>query len=200
MAENGARRADRSKSYGGRGKPESRGRSRRPKQELAGDCRGEGSTKRQGSGIKQSGFVAGSARLAILPAATAKELGAFVGASVAPGARVITDGFDGYVDLGQDFRHYSVVQGAAKNAETILPVIHVLFSNIKAWLNGTFHGVSAKHLPRYATEWTYRFNRRGRIDELADFVLRRAVDCRTITYRQLVDGLQPQGAIPVSSG
>ena len=61
-------------------------------------------TKRQGSGIKQSGFVAGSARLAILPAATAKELGAFVGASVAPGARVITDGFDGYVDLGQDFR------------------------------------------------------------------------------------------------
>ena len=150
--------------------------------------------------IKQSGFVAGSARLAILPAATAKELGAFVGASVAPGARVITDGFDGYVDLGQDFRHYSVVQGAAKNAETILPVIHVLFSNIKAWLNGTFHGVSAKHLPRYATEWTYRFNRRGRIDELADFVLRRAVDCRTITYRQLVDGLQPQGAIPVSSG
>ena len=68
-----------------------------------------------------------------------------------------------------------MVQGAAKNAETILPVIHVLFSNIKAWLNGTFHGVSAKHLPRYATEWTYRFNRRGRIDELADFVLRRAV-------------------------
>ncbi len=157
-------------------------------------------TKRQGSGIKQSGFVAGNARLAILPAATAKELGAFVGASVALGARVITDGFDGYVDLGQDFRHYSVVQGEAKNAETILPVIHVLFSNVKAWLNGTFHGVSAKHLPRYATEWAYRFNRRGRITELADFVLRRAVDCRTITYRQLIDGLQPQRATPASSG
>ncbi len=61
-------------------------------------------------------------------------------------------------------------------------------------------GGYAKHLPRHATEWTYRFNRRRRIDELADFVLRRAVDCRTITYRQLVDGLQPQGAIPVSSG
>ena len=25
-----------------------------------------------------------------------------------------------------------------------------LFSNVKTWLNGTFHGVSAKHLPRYA--------------------------------------------------
>jgi hypothetical protein len=33
-----------------------------------------------------------------------------------------------------------------------LPIVHVLFSNVKTWLNGTFHGVSAKHLPRYARE------------------------------------------------
>ncbi len=39
---------------------------------------------------------------------------------------VITDGFDGYIDLGQDFRHYSMIQGSAKNTETILPVILVL--------------------------------------------------------------------------
>ena len=61
-----------------------------------------------------------------------------------------------------DFRHYSVVQGATKSAETILLVIHMLFSNVKTWLNGTYHGVGAKLLPRYATEWTDRFNRRGR--------------------------------------
>jgi hypothetical protein len=30
-----------------------------------------------------------------------------------------------------------------------MPIIHILFSNLKAWLNGTFHGVSTKHLPRY---------------------------------------------------
>ncbi len=132
--------------YGGRGKRSSRGRSLADpnKSLLVIAVEKIPATKRQGSGIKQSGFVAGKARLAILPAATAKELGGFVGAAVAPGARVIAHGFDGYVDLGQDFRHYSVVQGEAKNAETILPVIHVLFSNIKAWLNGTFHGVSAR--------------------------------------------------------
>jgi hypothetical protein len=28
------------------------------------------------------------------------------------------------------------------------PIIHTLFSNINAWLVGTHHGVSAKHLPR----------------------------------------------------
>ena len=78
--------------YGGRGKPESRGRSLADpnKSLLVIAVEKVPATKRQGSGIKQSGFVAGSARLAILPAATAKELGAFVGASVAPGARVIT--------------------------------------------------------------------------------------------------------------
>jgi hypothetical protein len=36
-----------------------------------------------------------------------------------------------------------------------------LFSTIKAWLIGTHHGVSAKHLPRYLREWVYRFNRRN---------------------------------------
>lgn len=188
--------------YGGRGKPESRGRSLADpnKSLLVIAVEKVPVSERQGDGIKGSGFVAGNARLAILPAASAEELGTFVGASVKPGARVITDGFNGYNDLGQDFRHYAVIQGAGKNAETVLPVIHVLFSNIKTWLNGTFHGVSAKHLARYAREWTYRFNRRGRITDLADFVLRRAVRCRTITYRQLVDGLQPQGVLPALSG
>ena len=56
----------------------------------------------------------------------------------------------------------------------MLPIVHVLFSNVKTWLNGTFHGVSAKHLPRYAREWNYRFNRRRRIADLTDFLLRRA--------------------------
>jgi hypothetical protein len=40
-----------------------------------------------------------------------------------------------------------------------------------SWLNGTFHGVSAKHLPCYAREWNYRFNRRRRIADLSHFLL-----------------------------
>ncbi len=46
----------------------------------------------------------------------------------------------------------------------------------------------------------FRFNRRDRIAELADLMLRRTVDCPSITYRQLVDGLQPQDATLASSG
>jgi hypothetical protein len=71
---------------------------------------------------------------------------------------------------------------------------YYLFSNIKAWLVGTHHGVSAKHLPRYLREWSYRFNRRNLPDELDGYLIRRAVECATITYDQLKAGTLPDGA------
>ena len=40
-----------------------------------------------------------------------------------------------------------------------MPVVHVLFSNVKTWLGGTDHGVGAMPLPRRAREWYDRFNR-----------------------------------------
>src|SRR6516164_1584390 len=155
---------------------------------------------RRGEGIKKSHFVAGSARIAVLPAATAADLGGFVRGAAKPGARIITDGLKSYDGLADSFRHYSIVQNGGKNADAVLPIVHVLFSNVKTWLNGTFHGVSAKHLPRYAREWNYRFNRRRRIADLTDFLLRRAAARPTITYRQLVDGAQINGALPALTG
>ena len=136
----------------------------------------------------------------ILPAANAHELGGFVRAAVRPGSHLVSDDFKGYAGLHGAYRHHPVTQGEGKNAERLMPIVHVLFSNVKTWLNGTYHGVSAKHLPRYAREWNYRFNRRTGIADLADFVLQRAVAQPTITYRQLIDGLQPEGALPALSG
>ena len=45
-------------------------------------------------------------------------------------------------------------------AEAFLPISHLVFSNLKTWLNGIHHGVSAKHLQAYLNEFTFRFNRR----------------------------------------
>ncbi len=121
-------------------------------------------------------------------------------AAVRPGSRRISDDFKGYAGLHDANRHHPVVQGEGRNAERFMPIVHVLFSNVKTWLNGTYHGVSAKHLPRYAREWNYRFNRRAGIADLADFVPRRAMARPTITYTELVNGLQPQGALPALTG
>jgi hypothetical protein len=145
---------------------------------------------------RQHGFFAGDARVAVLPAATGAELGAFLKANVAANSHLLTDGFAGYrrVDLGEYLKHTPVVQGASTNAGQFFPIIHTLFSNIKAWLVGTHHGVSAKHLPRCLREWSYRFNRRNLPDGLDHYLIRRAVECATITYDQLTTGAMPAGA------
>ena len=136
--------------YGGRGKPASRGRGLTDpnKSLMAIAVETIPASPRQGKGIKKSRFVAGSARIAVLPAATAADLGDFVRSNAKPGARIITDGLKSYDGLADGFRHYPIVQDGGKNADAVLPVVHVLFSNVKTWLNGTFHGVSAKNLPR----------------------------------------------------
>jgi transposase-like protein len=144
-------------------------------------------------GINRQGYIAGGARIAVLPNATAVQLGSFIRANVRAGTQIISDGFTGYARL-DGYYHSPIVQGTGANAGVNMPVVHKLFSNIKTWLNGTYHGVSTKHLPRYLREWSYRFNRRGRIDELDTSLLRRAVNKFTITYNQLVAGMKVAGA------
>ena len=147
---------------------------------------------------RQHGFYAGSIRIAVLPAATADELGAFIKSNVAAKSHLLTDGFKGYqgrdAALGDHLKHTAVIQDGGANAAEFFPIIHTVFSNIKAWLVGTHHGVSAKHLPRYLREWAYRFNRRNLSDSIAPYLIRRAVECATITYEQIVDGIDTQGA------
>jgi transposase-like protein len=147
---------------------------------------------------RQHGFFAGNARIAVLPAATGAELGAFLKANVAAQSHLLTDGFAGYrggdAGLSEHLKHTPLIQGEAANAGAFFPIIHTLFSNIKAWLVGTHHGVSAKHLPRYLREWSYRFNRRNLPDGLDGYLIRRAVECATITYDQLKTGTLPGGA------
>ena len=47
--------------------------------------------------------------------------------------------------------------GDPEVAEELMPIIHLVFSNLKNWLSGIHHGVSAKHLQAYLNEFTFRF-------------------------------------------
>src|SRR5215472_2477996 len=141
-----------------------------------------------------------ASRIAVLPAATGAELGAFLKANVAANSHQLTDGFASYpgrdADLAEHFKHTPVIQDASANAGEFFPIIHTLFSNLKAWLV-THHGVSGKHLPRYLREWSYRFNCRNLPDGLDRYLIQRAVECATITYDQLTAGVIPAGAARV---
>ena len=121
---------------GGRGGPNSRGRStKNPDKSLvvaavekvAAPKNRKG---KHGHAVKrQHGFLAGGARIAVLPAATGAELGAFLKANLAAGSHLLTDGFAGYrgrdADLGEHLKHTPVVQDAPANAGEFFPIIHI---------------------------------------------------------------------------
>lgn len=112
---------------------------------------------------RRGGRYAGRLRLEIIPNRSAKAMCGFVEEAVAPGAMVVTDAAPGYATLAaRGYEHLPVVEGSdPKVAEEFLPIVHLVFSNLKAWLQGTHHGrVEPKHLQTYLNEFTFRFNRR----------------------------------------
>ena len=119
--------------------------------------------KRVGSlNKRKNGRYAGRVRLALVPDRSAQSLGGFIESTVAPGTRIITDDWSGYASLGKHgYDHVSIAErGDPQVAEEFMPIIHLVFSNLKTWLRGIHHGVSPQHLQAYLNEFTFRFNRR----------------------------------------
>ncbi len=46
-------------------------------------------------------------------------------------------------------------------AHVVLPWIHRMFSNLKRWALGVYHGLRREHLQAYLDEFVFRFNRRS---------------------------------------
>lgn len=95
-------------------------------------------------------------RLRQTPDASGKNLRLFIGDVVGKRSNIMTDGWRGYEGITKKGYRHTVISGDPEQ----LAHIHRAFSNLKNWLQGTHHGVSAKHLQAYLNEFTFRFNRR----------------------------------------
>ena len=97
-----------------------------------------------------------------MPDRSAKSLCGFVKSAVQPGTLIVTDDWKSYASLEKcGYRHFAATQlGDPSVAEECLPIIHLVFANLKSWLLGIHHGVSHQHLQAYLNEFTFRFNRR----------------------------------------
>jgi len=128
-------------------------------------------TKKEGEGSKANAnhskgtpvkrqIYAGRLRLRIIENRTAEVLQGFIRENISEGSTVRTDGLKSYGNL-QGFLHMPMVMGGdSSKQDEHLPLIHLIFSNVKAWLLGIHHGVSQQHLQAYLNEFTFRFNRR----------------------------------------
>jgi hypothetical protein len=72
---------------------------------------------------------------------------------------VRTDAFSALNVIDRTQEHAPGVTPSSKVDEW-LPWVHIAIGNLKAFLLGTFHGVTEIHLQEYFNEFCYRFNRR----------------------------------------
>jgi len=139
---------------------------------------------------RRGGRYAGRLRMDVVSDRTAKSLCGFVEAAVEPGAVVITDAAPSYHGLGKlGYAHLPVVEANdPKVAEEYLPIVHLVFSNMKSWLLGCHHGVSPQHLQAYLNEFTFRFNRRFYPFNAFRSLLGIGTDAESPTYDGLYSG------------
>lgn len=145
--------------------------------------------RRKGQPVRGETY-AGRLRLRQVPNRGSLALTKFVQESVAPRTTVFTDGWQGYdtlTRLGYDHER-AVVGGHPEIVEAVLPLIHLAFSNLKAWLLGIHHGVSHRHLQAYLNEFVFRFNRRFYPMSMFNSVLGIATRVQGPTYGALYDG------------
>ena len=90
---------------------------------------------------RKDGRYAGRVRLAVVPDRSADSLCGFVESAVAPRTLTVTDDWSGYASLGKrGYEHFAVAEcGDPEVAEDYLPIIHLVFANLKTWLIGIHH-------------------------------------------------------------
>jgi hypothetical protein len=134
---------------------------------------------------------AGRLRMRHVQARSADRLVNFVVDSVTKGTTIRTDDANAYHSLpGFNYVHQPLkVSGDPEKAEIHLPMIHLVFSNLKTWWRGTHHGrIEPQHLQAYLNEFTYRFNRRFYPMTAFNSVLGLAARSVSPTYDELYSG------------
>ncbi len=133
---------------------------------------------------KKGGRGLGFARMRVIEHVDGETIKSVVGEDVAPGQKIVTDGWAAYNAL-RELGHEHAPEVSGSGANPALKWVHILASNSKAFLTGTFHGIGRKHLQSYLDEFCYRFNRRRWEDQLFDRLILACANSTGVTYSEL---------------
>ena len=109
----------------------------------------------------------GDAKSFVVDNVRGKTLKKLIKDNVIETAHVMTDEFKAYNGLKKQVAKHSTVQHGKK--EYVRGIVHVnfaesYFSLLKRGILGTVHHVSKEHMPRYLSEFDFRWNRRDQDD------------------------------------
>lgn len=98
-----------------------------------------------------------------------EEIAGWADKHLQPSCLVVSDGlncFGGVADAGCE--HEAIVTGGGPASVTLeaFTWINTMIGNVKNSIHGSYHAISAKHLPRYLAEFCYRFNRRFKLEDM----------------------------------
>ena len=109
-------------------------------------------------------------KMQVIPDAKGETLLAFAERNIMEGSTIHSDAFRSYGTLSKkyccDMQKYE-----PKSKDERLKWLHVMISNIKANIEGAYHGLGKRYLKRYLDEFCYRFNRRHSRKPVFDHLL-----------------------------
>jgi transposase-like protein len=110
----------------------------------------------------------------------------FVGEAIAKGSEIRTDGLNIYNTLSANGYIHKAINFDPKNQPQHLHWTHIIISNVKAFIDGTFHGLDSKHLQRYLNEFCFRLNRSWFESGVFSRLVKACALSTKITYHELI--------------
>ena len=124
------------------------------------------------------------ARLKVIEGFGKEQIHAFVLGAVAPQTKLVTDDWPTYQGL-PGVSHNAITVGPMA-AHIVLPWTHRLFSNLKRWGLGVYHGLRRVNLQHYLDEFVFRFNRRRTRHAAFDTLLGIGTRTAPVPYNLLI--------------
>ena len=110
-------------------------------------------------------------RIEVIDQVSIKEIKRVTEDCVKRGSRIVSDGHSSYKPLANiGYTHESKAYYKADKAD-FLKMLHNIIGNVKAYIQGTYHGLGADYLQSYFDEFCFRFNRRFHPNEIFDRLL-----------------------------
>ena len=156
--------------------------------------RDSGQAKPRREKAKYLDTLSGRIRLAMIADNSAASIEAFVRTNVKRGTTLLTDGHASYPGL-TDYRHDPRVVGKMA-AHVVLPWVHRVFSLVKRWGLGTYHGLRRKHVDTYLNEFVFRYNRRFYRHASFETILGLASHHEPASYWDIIGRANPRQGAP----
>jgi hypothetical protein len=129
----------------------------------------------------------GNVKAEVIADVSGDTLKAVLDENVDRSARLMTDEWPSYVKPGKEFASHETVchsKGEYARGDVNTNSAEGFFAIVKRGLNGIYHSVSRRHLPKYIAEYAFRYNLRDTNDGARVVAAIRAAEGKRLMYRE----------------